>query len=399
MQKRKMLICSDGPSTHTGFSKEIIHILPQLQKEYDVTYYGFMERQDSEFNGVKVIAAARDTPNDPYGNRLDSVLKEIKPDFIFMNQDIQINHGYVISPGINNGIPLISWDIIDCGKLPPGYFSYPLNVDYHIFQTEYCKSCFETSVPYLINNNFPVVYPPVSLKYLEYIEKEKEKKPQAVFFCNAKNIPRKYLMTLIDAMYLLKSYSNLFQVIIHTHNIVGVSPDIHSLINRKGITNIKFTHEIFDKQFLDDEELAYFYHLSDFFVLPTGREGLGIPFLEAMACGSICIGTKCTTVEELIGKDRGLLIEPTSFIYESNSDSIINYIVSPKDLADCMLACLTEKELHNIFPELRQNAYDYVRNFNPERCSRQLISHINKFLDNKKEQEKIVFTHPVKLTV
>lgn len=398
MQKKKMLICSDAQESHTGFSKEIVHILPQLQKEYEVAYYGFMSDKDQN-EPMKLYGAMVGSPEDPYGKRLDSVIKDFKPDFIFANQDIQVIQNYVLGPALMNGVPIISWDIVDCPRLPPGYFSYPLNVEHHIFQTEYCKKTFYDSVPYLKSEDHEVIRPAIALDYLKYIEVEKHPKPQAVFFCNGKNIPRKYMPTLIDAVYLLRGFDNLFKVIIHTHNIHGVSPDIDALIKRKEITNIRFTTEISGKQFLTEEELAEFYHTADFFVLPTGREGLGIPYLEAMACGAINIGTKCTSVIELLHPDRGLLIEPTSFIYEANTDSIINYIVSPNDLAQCMLACLKEKELQSMFPELRQQAYNFVKQLTPERCARKLIRNINSFLGKPKNMDRLFFTHPVKATL
>lgn len=65
--------------------------------------------------------------------------------------------------------------------------------------------------------------------------------------------------------------------------------------------------------FIPDEELADLYRSSDLFVLPSKKEGFGIVFLEAAACGlPVIAGNLDGSVDALAHGELGLLIDPDS---------------------------------------------------------------------------------------
>ena len=57
------------------------------------------------------------------------------------------------------------------------------------------------------------------------------------------------------------------------------------------------------------QELWKLYAISDAFLLTSKAEGLGMPILEAMACGIPCIGTDCTGIRENLADNRGFLVD------------------------------------------------------------------------------------------
>ena len=62
---------------------------------------------------------------------------------------------------------------------------------------------------------------------------------------------------------------------------------------------------------LDDEGLARLYSGCTLFVAPSLHEGLGLPPLEAMACGAAVIGSDVTSLPEVIGR-KDALFDPRS---------------------------------------------------------------------------------------
>lgn len=63
--------------------------------------------------------------------------------------------------------------------------------------------------------------------------------------------------------------------------------------------------------FVPDEELCDYYNLCDVFAMPSKREGFGIVYLEAMACGKPALGgNKDGAVDALRGGELGALVDP-----------------------------------------------------------------------------------------
>jgi glycosyltransferase involved in cell wall biosynthesis len=61
---------------------------------------------------------------------------------------------------------------------------------------------------------------------------------------------------------------------------------------------------------LPQNDLWGLYAISDAYLQPSKAEGLGMPVLEAMACGVPCVATDTGALTELLEEDRGFLIRP-----------------------------------------------------------------------------------------
>lgn len=74
--------------------------------------------------------------------------------------------------------------------------------------------------------------------------------------------------------------------------------------------------------FIKDEELIDHYLLADVFVMPSKKEGFGIVFIEAMACGlKVIAGNKDGSVDALQNGELGILINP------DNEDELLQAIL------------------------------------------------------------------------
>ena len=63
--------------------------------------------------------------------------------------------------------------------------------------------------------------------------------------------------------------------------------------------------------FVDDDDLPRLYSDSDLFIMPSTREGFGIVFLEALACGTPVVGgNRDGSVDALCGGRLGRLVDP-----------------------------------------------------------------------------------------
>jgi phosphatidylinositol alpha-1,6-mannosyltransferase len=81
---------------------------------------------------------------------------------------------------------------------------------------------------------------------------------------------------------------------------------IVSLIKENDVSN-----KIILTGFVKDEELIDHYLLGDVFVMPSKKEGFGIVFIEALACGlKVIAGNKDGSVDALMNGELGMLIDP-----------------------------------------------------------------------------------------
>jgi glycosyltransferase involved in cell wall biosynthesis len=58
--------------------------------------------------------------------------------------------------------------------------------------------------------------------------------------------------------------------------------------------------------FVPDDDLVALYNLCAAFVFPSWHEGLGLPVLEAMACGAPVIASDCSSLPEIVGRADAL---------------------------------------------------------------------------------------------
>jgi len=110
-----------------------------------------------------------------------------------------------------------------------------------------------------------------------------------------------------------------------------VIPNVHYIIAGKGddrsriesiITKLNLQEYVTLAGFVSDTELCDHYNLCDLFAMPSKREGFGIVYLEALACGKPTLaGNKDGAVDALLHGEIGVLVDP------DNVEQIVQTIV------------------------------------------------------------------------
>lgn len=90
-------------------------------------------------------------------------------------------------------------------------------------------------------------------------------------------------------------------------------------INRQ-ILELDLSNEVIVAGYVPEKELTDYFLLSDLFVMPSRKEGFGIVFIEALACGLKVIGgNKDGTVDALSDGKMGMLVNPDNVTEIANA--------------------------------------------------------------------------------
>ncbi len=80
---------------------------------------------------------------------------------------------------------------------------------------------------------------------------------------------------------------------------------------------------------LNQKELAQFHQISSVFVLSSAYEGLPLVVLEALACGTPIVTTKCGETPKLLTPKSGLVCQERSPL--SIADALRRVVLNPRD--------------------------------------------------------------------
>ncbi|MBN1405142.1 MAG: glycosyltransferase family 4 protein [Candidatus Omnitrophica bacterium] len=101
--------------------------------------------------------------------------------------------------------------------------------------------------------------------------------------------------------------------------VIGAGNDVPRLF--KKAKEKKTGRRIIFCGLIPDDELVDYYNLCDLFIMPSSKEGFGIVYLEAMACGKpVVAGNKDGSADPLINGRLGFLVNPDSV------DEIVNAV-------------------------------------------------------------------------
>jgi len=77
------------------------------------------------------------------------------------------------------------------------------------------------------------------------------------------------------------------------------------------INELNLSSKVIITDYVQHEDLVFFYNASELLIYPSLYEGFGLPPLEALACGTPVIASNTSSIPEVIG-NAGILVDPTS---------------------------------------------------------------------------------------
>lgn len=261
---------------------------------YYVRYLSLSRYGQKHFNKASAIVSLR------FG--LNKILHDFKPDII---------HAHTF--GFDSGIGVWLKQQVSCPLVVTTHGS-DISVPYERGEMDYIKSCCK-NVDVVVGvssalakkvKNCDVDIPVRSIINgfnLLHLPSKLEKQP--LTFLQVSNLykQKRADVTICAFSQIKKEYPDA------RLTIVGKGPEMANLENLCRELNlldcVMFTGQISNEQVL--EEMAK----AQFFIMPSVREGFGIVYIEAMACGCVTIGTEGEGIADLIvSGENGFLVPP-----------------------------------------------------------------------------------------
>lgn len=179
----------------------------------------------------------------------------------------------------------------------------------------------------------------------------------------------------------VQRYKGYDQILNALPKIRQIIPDVHYVIVGKGNDRSRIEDLIgkLDLQdcvtlagFVPDEQLCDYYNLCDIFAMPSKREGFGIVYLEALACGKPVLGgNQDGAVDALVSGKLGALVDP---------DNIT-------EIADTIVQVLEKSYSHPLMYEPLQLRKEVINEFGFDKFKTRLNSYIEKYMPPTRKQD------------
>jgi glycosyltransferase involved in cell wall biosynthesis len=160
-------------------------------------------------------------------------------------------------------------------------------------------------------------------------------------------LPHKNLLSLLDALAILRRRCGWARLIIRGDGQPTYARAVRERVETLGLGDAVSFHG-----YAHEGALRDLYARAACLVLPSLREGFGLPVLEAMACGTPVITSSSSSLPE-VGGDAALHVDPHDAI----------------DLSDAMYRVLTDADLRG---DLRERGLKWVRAFSWRRTAEQM---------------------------
>lgn len=136
---------------------------------------------------------------------------------------------------------------------------------------------------------------------------------------------------------------------------------------------------------LPQRDLWGLYVASDAYLQPSKAEGLGLPVLDAMACGIPCVATDTGALRELLQDNRGYLV--SGYVFDNDPFFVDVWGNSHRVMINIQEAASDLETLAKFDTDFHQNALKYVRSRTWDIPAIQLDNKLREILNESQEQK------------
>ena len=327
-QKQNLLIISDTPIIASGLARCTRELANIFSEKYNVAIAGWHHNFFPHSYPYFIYPLQKGSNFE--NKQLYKIIDNFKPDIILSIGDMWDFSNYlgsIMEFKETNNCKWIVWTTIDGENLSKSWTPIIKNADKLVSFSNF--GCKEIKNTYGIDIDF--IYPGVN-KETFHVGKPKDLKLKNNKIGNmdidklftviniSQNTDRKNIPATIEAFAEFskdKEDVKLF-LITDPYDIHGFN--LWKIIKAKEISNktlITKGAESIDGSGVSDEQLNLMYNMANVLLLTSIGEGFGFPIVEAMACKTIPITTDYAATTELLEDNRGVLIEPSAYIYGS----------------------------------------------------------------------------------
>lgn len=313
MEPKRILLISDFDFTGSGYFNISSPICVGLSAYgYDVKVLGLNYRGEEHSFPFSIIPMENFPDVEVAINNMSQIWK---PDLIIMAMDINIQvqifqkiRGlgikYMAICPLENGPLMMSWAMI-LSQMNKVFFISELGA------REAKKVGVESAEHLVVGIDTTIWHTPTLDDRINLRKQMGFEIDETVILTVADNQERKNLWA---GMEIVKKYSDSnpsrkmkYVMVARINNPYGYK--LQELSNQVGIGDKYIEFE----RGMSQRELWVLYACADAFLLPSKAEGLGMPILEAMACGVPVVGTDTGAIHELLSDGRGFLVEGYKF--------------------------------------------------------------------------------------
>jgi glycosyltransferase involved in cell wall biosynthesis len=306
MDKKKLLVLTEMSFQGSGYYYLMAPMLDRLSKEYEIRVIG-LSYEGLEHNYGFSIAEAKSIQDAVM--IAQNIIKLWKPDLFICGLDIPLQIS--IYQNLKKlGIKYVAITPLENPPLTQSWAAELMGMDFIFFISEMGKQAAlkagMTKVDHLLVGADTKTFYPADKYEKDNIREILGIKDEFVVLTVADNQERKNLWAEFVIMSKLKESGKKVKFILVTREHSPVGNKLRDLALNYNINKELMIIE----RGIDTTQLRNLYVASDAYLSTSKAEGLGIPLLEAMACGIPVVATDTGAITELLADDRGYLIRP-----------------------------------------------------------------------------------------